>query len=131
MSRGELSLASFPSSKFSSNARTGKVVNLHVDPTGYWLYTNSPYDNAAGARRLSATDLNRVWKFLPRRQQYENEICSLADGSLRRLCFLGQAQTPSPKRLPPFRCPSRRDDGSRPSAFSATVMQYGERTCCA
>ncbi|HYK49971.1 MAG TPA: type IV secretion system DNA-binding domain-containing protein [Terriglobales bacterium] len=23
-----------------------KVVNLHVDPTGYWLYTNSPYDNA-------------------------------------------------------------------------------------
>jgi type IV secretion/conjugal transfer VirB4 family ATPase len=28
-----------------------KVVNLHVDPTGYWLYTNSPYDNA---RRLEA-----------------------------------------------------------------------------
>jgi len=23
-----------------------KVVNLHVDPTEYWLYTNSPYDNA-------------------------------------------------------------------------------------
>jgi type IV secretion/conjugal transfer VirB4 family ATPase len=23
-----------------------KVVNLHVDSTGYWLYTNSPYDNA-------------------------------------------------------------------------------------
>jgi len=23
-----------------------KVVNLHVDPTSYWLYTNSPYDNA-------------------------------------------------------------------------------------
>ena len=23
-----------------------KVVNLHVDRTGYWLYTNSPYDNA-------------------------------------------------------------------------------------
>jgi type IV secretion/conjugal transfer VirB4 family ATPase len=23
-----------------------KVVNLHVDPVGYWLYTNSPYDNA-------------------------------------------------------------------------------------
>ena len=22
-----------------------KVVNLHVDPTEYWLYTNSPYDN--------------------------------------------------------------------------------------
>ena len=22
------------------------MVNLHVDPTGYWLYTNSPYDNA-------------------------------------------------------------------------------------
>jgi hypothetical protein len=21
------------------------VVNLHVDPTEYWLYTNSPYDN--------------------------------------------------------------------------------------
>jgi type IV secretion system protein VirB4 len=23
-----------------------KVVNLYVDPTEYWLYTNSPYDNA-------------------------------------------------------------------------------------
>jgi len=23
-----------------------KVVNLHVDPKEYWLYTNSPYDNA-------------------------------------------------------------------------------------
>ena len=23
-----------------------KVVNLHVHPTEYWLYTNSPYDNA-------------------------------------------------------------------------------------
>jgi type IV secretion system protein VirB4 len=23
-----------------------KVVNLHVDSAGYWLYTNSPYDNA-------------------------------------------------------------------------------------
>jgi len=30
-----------------------KVVNLHVDPTGYWLYTNSPYDNA---RRREAFD---------------------------------------------------------------------------
>lgn len=23
-----------------------KLLNLHVDPAGYWLYTNSPYDNA-------------------------------------------------------------------------------------
>ena len=23
-----------------------KLLNLHVDPIGYWLYTNSPYDNA-------------------------------------------------------------------------------------
>lgn len=30
-----------------------KVVNLHVDSTGYWLYTNSPYDNA---RRREAFD---------------------------------------------------------------------------
>jgi type IV secretion/conjugal transfer VirB4 family ATPase len=30
-----------------------KVVNLHVDPTGYWLYTNSPYDNV---RRREAFD---------------------------------------------------------------------------
>jgi type IV secretion system protein TrbE len=30
-----------------------KVVNLHVDPTEYWLYTNSPYDNA---RRREAFD---------------------------------------------------------------------------
>ena len=22
-----------------------KVLNLNVDPKGYWLYTNSPYDN--------------------------------------------------------------------------------------
>jgi hypothetical protein len=22
-----------------------KVVDLNVDPKGYWLYTNSPYDN--------------------------------------------------------------------------------------
>ena len=28
-----------------------KVVNLQVDPTGYWLYTNSPHDNAR--RRLA------------------------------------------------------------------------------
>ena len=23
-----------------------KVVNLHVDPQSYWLYTNTPMDNA-------------------------------------------------------------------------------------
>ena len=32
-----------------------KVVNLNVDRKGYWLYTNSPYDNQRRARLSNVT----------------------------------------------------------------------------
>ena len=27
-----------------------KVINLHVDPESYWIYTNTPLDNDAASR---------------------------------------------------------------------------------
>ncbi len=41
-----------------------KVVNLHVDPTGYWLYTNSPYENARRREAFERHGFNRGLEIL-------------------------------------------------------------------
>jgi type IV secretion/conjugal transfer VirB4 family ATPase len=41
-----------------------KVVNLHVDPTSYWLYTNSPYDNARRREAFDRYGFERGLEFL-------------------------------------------------------------------
>lgn len=41
-----------------------KVVNLHVDPTGYWLYTNSPYDNARRSEAFARHGFERGLEIL-------------------------------------------------------------------
>ena len=43
-----------------------KVVNLNVDRKGYWLYTNSPYDNARKRQAFEAHGLERGLDILAR-----------------------------------------------------------------
>jgi len=45
-----------------------KVVNLHVDSAGYWLYTNSPYDNARRRQAFERHGFERGLEILARRQ---------------------------------------------------------------
>ena len=41
-----------------------KVVNLNVDSVGYWLYTNSPYDNAKRRRVFAEHGFERGLEIL-------------------------------------------------------------------
>jgi type IV secretion system protein VirB4 len=43
-----------------------KVVNLNVDAKGYWLYTNSPYDNARRRQAFEEHGLSRGLEILAR-----------------------------------------------------------------
>ncbi|MBN9662276.1 MAG: DUF87 domain-containing protein [Acidobacteria bacterium] len=43
-----------------------KILNLNVDPLGYWLYTNSPYDNQRKREAFSRYGFERGLEFLAR-----------------------------------------------------------------
>ncbi len=43
-----------------------KILNLNVDPMGYWLYTNSPYDNQRKREAFARYGFERGLEFLAR-----------------------------------------------------------------
>ena len=52
----------------------GKVVNLHVDPKSYWLYTNDPYDNKRRKEAFDAYGFEKGLEFLAKERPDDTHI---------------------------------------------------------
>ena len=76
-----------------------KVVNLNVDPAGYWLYTSNPYDNQRRGKPSNNTASPAAWKYFKGVLHEQTELCfdlDLGRRSASRYC--GNAPGPGANR---------------------------------
>jgi len=89
-------------------SKTTKVLNLEVDRKSYWLFTNSPRDNARRRDVLETMNLNKHWKFCNYHTELMNETHSPDSNdssAFRRSCPGATVQRSTNA------CKSRRDAG--------------------